>query len=95
MSPVYSDLTNSAAAACRRWPRPCQGAPPLASRTPLASRNRAPRRETPGEATGDFIIYFNTTVGVGTAHSIARFANIDSLDDLQNANFTAGDFLFA
>ena len=60
--------------------------------------------EANNEAAGDFIIYFNTTVNVGsllfvdaldTAHSIARFANIDSLDDLQNANFTAGDFLFA
>ena len=37
---------------------------------------------------GDFVIYFNTTVNVGSllfvdaldaAHSIARFANIDSL----------------
>ena len=29
------------------------------------------------------------------AHSIARFANIDSLADLQAANFDAGDFLYA
>ena len=59
--------------------------------------------EANNEATGDFVIYFNTTVGVGsllfvdaldTAHSIARFANIDSLSDLQNAAFDAGDFLF-
>ena len=56
------------------------------------------------EAMGDFVIYFNTTVNVGSllfvdaldmAHSIARFANIDSLADLQAANFDAGDFLFA
>ena len=45
--------------------------------------------EANNEATGDFVIYFNTTVNVGsllfvaarglahTAHSIARFANID------------------
>jgi Ca2+-binding RTX toxin-like protein len=60
--------------------------------------------EANNEATGDFIIYFNTTVNVGsllfvdaldTAHSIARFANIDSLADLQAADFDAGDFLFA
>ena len=59
--------------------------------------------EANNEAMGDFVIYFNTTVNVGsllfvdgldTAHSIARFANIDSLEDLQNADFTAGDFLF-
>ena len=56
------------------------------------------------EAMGDFVVYFNTTVNVGSllfvdaldvAHSIARFANIDSLADLQAANFTAGDFLYA
>jgi Ca2+-binding RTX toxin-like protein len=56
-----------------------------------------------GEAAGDFVIYFNTTVNVGsllyvdgtdTAHSIARFANIDSLPDLQAASFDAGDFLY-
>jgi Ca2+-binding RTX toxin-like protein len=55
------------------------------------------------EAMGDFVIYFNTTANVGsllfvdaldTAHSIARFANIDSLADLQAASFDAGDFLF-
>jgi len=60
--------------------------------------------EANNEAMGDFIIYFNSTVNVGsllfvdgldTAHSIARFANIDSLGDLQNANFTANDFIFA
>ena len=70
--------------------------------------------EANGEQPGDFIIYFNTTLNVGsllfvdpapvpvpgstetdTAHSIARFANIDSLSDLQNADFTANDFLFA
>jgi Ca2+-binding RTX toxin-like protein len=60
--------------------------------------------EANNEAAGDFVIYFNTTVNVGsllfvdaldTAHSIARFSNIDSLEDLQNANFTAADFIFA
>jgi Ca2+-binding RTX toxin-like protein len=60
--------------------------------------------EANNEATGDFVVYFNTTVNVGsllyvdaldTAHSIARFSNIDSLEDLQQADFTAGDFLFA
>jgi hypothetical protein len=60
--------------------------------------------EANNEATGDFIIYFNTTANVGsllfvdaldTAHSIARFANIGSLADLQAADFDAGDFLFA
>ena len=44
------------------------------------------------EAMGDFVLYFNTTVNVASllfvdaldmAHSIARFANIDSLEDLQ------------
>jgi Ca2+-binding RTX toxin-like protein len=56
------------------------------------------------EATGDFVLYFNTTVNVASllfvdgpdaAHSIARFTNIDSLEDLQMANFQANDFLFA
>ena len=56
-----------------------------------------------GEEAGDFVIYFNTTVNVASllvvsapdaATSIARFTNIASLEDLQNANFTAGDFLF-
>lgn len=55
------------------------------------------------EQAGDFVIYFNTTVNTGsllvvsapdTATSIARFTNFDSLEDLQSANFTAGDFLF-
>ena len=57
-----------------------------------------------GEEAGDFVIYFNTTVNVSsllvvsapdTATSIARFTNFASLEDLQNADFTAGDFLFA
>lgn len=57
-----------------------------------------------GEAMGDFVLYFNTTVNVASllfvdgtdaAHSIARFANLDSLDDLENAGFQASDFLFA
>jgi Ca2+-binding RTX toxin-like protein len=56
-----------------------------------------------GEALGDFVLYFNTTVnvasllfvdGTDTAHSIARFANIDSLDELADAGFRAGDFIF-
>jgi Ca2+-binding RTX toxin-like protein len=56
-----------------------------------------------GEAEGDLVIYFNTTVnvasllyvdGANAAHSIARFANIDSLQDLQDADFRADDFLF-
>ena len=60
--------------------------------------------EANNEAMGDFVIYFNTTVNVGSllfvdaldmAHSIARFTNIDALEDLQDTNFTAGDFLFA
>ena len=47
-----------------------------------------------GEAKGDFVMYFNISVGVAsllfvdapnTAHSIARFSNIDSLADLQAA----------
>ena len=56
-----------------------------------------------GEEAGDFVLYFNTTVNTGsllvvsapdTATSIARFTNFTSLEDFQNANFTAGDFLF-
>ena len=56
-----------------------------------------------GEAEGDLILYFNTTVGVASllvvdgpdaAHSIARFSNIDSLADLQGAGLTANDFIF-
>ncbi len=56
-----------------------------------------------GEEAGDFVVYFNTTVNVASllvvsgpdaATSIARFTNITLLEDLQNANFTAGDFLF-
>lgn len=61
----------------------------------LAARN---------EAVGDFVMYFNTTANVAsllyvdapdTAHSIARFLNITSIEDLNDADFTAGDFLFA
>ncbi len=56
-----------------------------------------------GEAEGDLIVYFNTTVGVAsllyvtgtdTARSIARFTDITSLEDLQNEGFTANDFVF-
>lgn len=55
------------------------------------------------ESEGDFILYFNTTVqaasllyvdGTDTAHSIARFTNIDSLGDLRRADFSAEDFVF-
>jgi hypothetical protein len=55
------------------------------------------------EATGDLIVYFNSTVnvasllyvdGANAAHSIARFASISSLATLQNTNFTANDFWF-
>jgi Ca2+-binding RTX toxin-like protein len=55
------------------------------------------------EEAGDFIVYFNTTVqaasllyvdGTDTAHSIARFTNIDSLGELRTAGFTADDFEF-
>lgn len=56
------------------------------------------------EAAGDFVMYFNTTASVASllyvdgpdaAHSIARFSNINSIDDLAAADFTARDFLFA
>jgi putative nodulation protein len=56
------------------------------------------------EELGDFIVYFNTTVNVASllfvdgtdlAHSIARFSNIESLEDLQATNFQANDFIFA
>ena len=55
------------------------------------------------EARGDFVMYFNTSVGVASllfvdgadaAHSIARFTDIDSLADLKAAPLDAGDFLF-
>jgi len=55
------------------------------------------------ESEGDFIIYFNTTVqaasllyvdGTDTAHSIARFTNIDTLRELRRADFSAEDFIF-
>ena len=57
-----------------------------------------------GEQAGDMVVYFNSTVGVAsllvvsapdTAASIARFTDITSLDQLQTAGFTAGDFMFA
>ena len=56
-----------------------------------------------GEARGDFVMYFNSSVGVASllyvdapdaAHSIARFSNLDSLADLKAAPLDAGDFLF-
>lgn len=56
-----------------------------------------------GEAEGDFVLYFNTTVNVASllyvdgadaAHSIARFADIDSLSELGDAGFRANDFIF-
>lgn len=56
------------------------------------------------EELGDFVMYFNTTVNVAsllfvdapdTAHSIARFSNITTLEELQATNFTANDFMFA
>jgi len=56
-----------------------------------------------GEQAGDFIVYFNTTVGVASlltvrgvdmAASIARFTDIQSLEELANTGFTADDFLF-
>lgn len=55
------------------------------------------------EAEGDFVLYFNTTVNVASllyvdgtdaAHSIARFSNIDSLQDLRDADIRASDFMF-
>jgi hypothetical protein len=57
-----------------------------------------------GEAAGDFVLYFNATVGVGSllvvtapdaATSIARFTDITSLEDFQSAGFSAADFIFA
>jgi hypothetical protein len=57
-----------------------------------------------GEAAGDFVVYFNTTVNAASllvvtapdqATSIARFTDIVSLADFQAAGFGAGDFLFA
>jgi hypothetical protein len=57
-----------------------------------------------GEAAGDFVLYFNSTVGVGSllvvtapdaATSIARFTDIASLEDFQGAGFGAADFIFA
>ncbi len=56
-----------------------------------------------GEAAGDLIVYFNTTVGVASllyvtgtdeARSIARFTDITSLEGLQDEGFTANDFVF-
>ncbi len=57
-----------------------------------------------GEAAGDFILYWNSTVGVGSllvvtapdaATSIARFTDLASLEDFQSAGFSAADFVFA
>ena len=57
-----------------------------------------------GEAAGDMIVYFNTTVGVASllvvsapdaATSIARFTDINSVEELAATGFTAGDFMFA
>jgi Ca2+-binding RTX toxin-like protein len=56
-----------------------------------------------GEAAGDLVLYFNSTVGTASllvvdgenaAHSIARLTNIDSVQELQNAGFGANDFDF-
>lgn len=56
-----------------------------------------------GEAEGDLIVYFNTTVGVAsllyvtgtdTARSIARFTDITSVEALEAEGFTANDFVF-
>lgn len=56
-----------------------------------------------GEQAGDLILYFNTTVGVASllyvdspdmAHSIARFTDTNSVEELQNTNFQANDFFF-
>lgn len=56
-----------------------------------------------GEEAGDLIVYYNTTVGVGsllyvsapdTVGSIARFTDVASLEDLQAKAFTADDFQF-
>lgn len=56
-----------------------------------------------GEAAGDFIVYFNTTVNAASllvvsapdqATSIARITNFDELADLQNAGLSAQDFVF-
>ena len=56
-----------------------------------------------GEAEGDLVLYFNSTVGTAsllyvddtdTAHSIARLTNIDSVDELREAGFGANDFDF-
>lgn len=56
-----------------------------------------------GEAEGDLIVYFNTTVGVASllyvtgpdaARSVARFTDIASVEDLAAEGFTANDFLF-
>lgn len=55
------------------------------------------------EQAGDLIVYFNTTVNVASllvvdgpdvVHSIARFTDIDSLNEFQDTRFTADDFQF-
>lgn len=56
-----------------------------------------------GEAEGDLVLYFNSTVGTASllyvdgedaAHSIARLTNVDSVEELQAAGFAASDFEF-
>ena len=56
-----------------------------------------------GEAAGDLVLYYNSTVGTASllyvdgedaAHSIARLTNIDSAQDLGTAGFGASDFEF-
>lgn len=56
-----------------------------------------------GEQAGDMVVYFNTTVGVASllvvsapdaAASIARFADINSVEELAATGFTASDFMF-
>jgi Ca2+-binding RTX toxin-like protein len=57
-----------------------------------------------GEQAGDMVVYFNTTVGVASllvvsapdaATSIARFTDINSVEELAATGFTVGDFMFA
>jgi Ca2+-binding RTX toxin-like protein len=56
-----------------------------------------------GEAAGDMIVYFNSTVNVASllvvsapdaAASIARFTDVNSLEALQGTGFAASDFIF-
>lgn len=57
-----------------------------------------------GEARGDFVLYYNSTVNVASllvvdgpdaAHSIARFTDINSLEEFRASDFSASDFMFA